>query len=258
MSLPLNHKVALVTGGGAGIGQSIARKLAAMGATVVVTDMRLEAAEDTKSQLAAQSPAHGAKKLDVTDRAEVVRVFEEVAAEYGTIDILINNAGVSTMNTIENLTEKEWDFNFDVNIKGVFFCTQAVIPYMRKNGCGKIVNTASMAAKRAAPLLAHYTASKYAVLGFTQSAAIELAPLNITVNCVCPGFVKTSMQDRELEWEAGLRGMTTEAVKAEYITKLRWPGSARPTMWRRLWASSLHRKRISLPARRWTLPAERT
>ncbi|TJY42239.1 SDR family oxidoreductase [Cohnella pontilimi] len=219
MSWPLQQKIALVTGGGAGIGQSIARKLASMGATVVVTDMRLEAADQTKAQLTAQSPAHGAKKLNVTDREEVVRVFQEVVDEYGAIDILINNAGVSTMNTIENLTEKEWDFNFDVNIKGVFNCTQAVIPHMRKQGGGKIVNTASMAAKRAAPLLAHYTASKFAVLGFTQSAAIELAPLNITVNCVCPGFVKTSMQDRELEWEAGLRNMTPEQVKAEYITK---------------------------------------
>jgi NAD(P)-dependent dehydrogenase (short-subunit alcohol dehydrogenase family) len=219
MTLPLQSKIALVTGGGAGIGQSIARKLAAMGAAVIVTDMRLEAAMDTVSQLTTQFPRHAAKKLDVTDKEEVLRVFAEVAVEFGAIDILINNAGVSTMNTIENLTEKEWDFNFNVNIKGVFFCTQAVIPYMRNQGAGKIVNTASMAGKRAAPLLAHYTASKFAVIGFTKSAALELAPLNVTVNCVCPGFVQTSMQERELQWEAELRKMTPEEVKAEYIAK---------------------------------------
>lgn len=215
--LPLHNRIALVTGGGAGIGQSIANKLASMGATVVVTDMRLESAESAAAQLAPQTPAHSAKKLDVTDKEEVVRVFEEVAAQYGAIDILVNNAGVSTMNTIEHLTEKEWDFNFDVNIKGMFFCTQAIIPHMRKRGGGKIVNTASMAGKRGVPLLAHYAASKWAVIGFTKSAAMELAAINVTVNCVCPGYVKTSMQERELEWEAELRGMTPEEVKDEYI-----------------------------------------
>lgn len=219
MTLPLQNKIALVTGGGAGIGQSIARKLALMGATVAVTDMRLEAAQETAASLTPQSPAHSAFKLDVTNREEVQRVFAEAANRYGGLDILINNAGVSTMNTIENMTEKEWDFNFNVNVKGVFFCTQAVIPYFKSRGKGKIVNTASMAGKRAAPLLAHYTASKFGVIGFTKSAALELAPLNVTVNCVCPGYVKTSMQDRELVWESELRGMTPEQVKAEYLAK---------------------------------------
>ncbi|WP_256758334.1 SDR family NAD(P)-dependent oxidoreductase [Cohnella sp. WQ 127256] len=214
---PLHNQVALVTGGGAGIGQSIAHKLASLGATVVVTDMRVEAAATTVTQLTPQKPEHLAKKLDVTNKDEVIQVFGEVVEQFGAIDILINNAGVSTMNTIENLTEKEWDFNFDVNIKGMFFCTQAVIPHMRKGGKGKIVNTASMAGKRGVPLLAHYAASKWAVIGFTKSAAMELAALNITVNCVCPGYVKTSMQERELEWEAELRGMTPEEVKDEYI-----------------------------------------
>ncbi|QMV40573.1 SDR family NAD(P)-dependent oxidoreductase [Cohnella cholangitidis] len=214
---PLRNQIALVTGGGAGIGQSIAIKLASLGATVVVTDMRAEAAESTVAQLEPRSPAHSAMKLDVTDKEEVIRVFGETAAQYGGIDILVNNAGVSTMNTIEKLTEKEWDFNFDVNIKGMFFCTQAIIPVMRSRGGGKIVNTASMAGKRGVPLLAHYAASKWAVIGFTKSAAMELAADKITVNCVCPGYVKTSMQERELEWEASLRGMTPEEVKDEYI-----------------------------------------
>ena len=120
------------------------------------------------------------------------------------------------MNRIENLTEKEWDFNFNVNIKGMFFVTQAVLPELKKTK-GTIVNTASMASIKAAPLLAHYTASKFAVLGFTKTCALEFAEYGINVNCVCPGYVKTSMQEREVVWEGNLRGMTPQAVIEEYI-----------------------------------------
>ncbi|MCD9020959.1 SDR family NAD(P)-dependent oxidoreductase [Cohnella silvisoli] len=217
MQIFKNNTIALVTGAGAGIGKSIALKLASFGATVVVSDVRLEAAEDTVRELPVNGKPHRAIALDVTNRQNVEQVFKEIVSTYGTLDILINNAGVSTMNTIENLTEKEWDFNFDVNLKGVFFCTQAAIPYMKNQGSGKIVNTASMAGKRGVPLLAHYAASKWGVIGFTKSAAMELAPHGITVNCVCPGYVKTSMQERELEWEAELRQMTQQEVKDEYI-----------------------------------------
>jgi NAD(P)-dependent dehydrogenase (short-subunit alcohol dehydrogenase family) len=110
MTQPLQQQIALVTGGGAGIGQSIASKLANMGATVIVTDMRLEAAQNTVAQLAPQAPGHSARKLDVTDKDEIISVFADVVQQYGGIDILINNAGVSTMNAIEHLTVKEWEY----------------------------------------------------------------------------------------------------------------------------------------------------
>ncbi len=218
MSLPNEGQVAFITGAGTGIGRAIAKKFADQGATVIVTDLTLETARETAQLLAnpTGNQSHEAMALDVTSREDVHRVLDTVKEKYGTIDILMNNAGVSSMQTIENLTEKEWDFNFNVNIKGMFFVTQAALPLMKEKG-GRIVNTASMAAVKAAPLLAHYTASKFAVVGFTKSAAIEFAPYNITVNCVCPGYVKTSMQDREVVWEGRLRGMTPEAVAAEYI-----------------------------------------
>ncbi|MBW4081180.1 SDR family NAD(P)-dependent oxidoreductase [Paenibacillus sp. S150] len=214
--MELEGKIAVVTGAASGIGLSIAARLAEDGATVVVCDLNGKAAETAAEQLPGTG-VHHAVSVDVTNKSQVQEAFKSIIDRYGVIDILCNNAGVSTMNRIEDLTEKEWDFNFNVNTKGVFLCTQAAFPYMKEKGKGKIINTASMAGKRATPLLAHYAASKWAVVGFTKSAAVEFAPFGVTVNCVCPGFVKTGMQERELIWEAELRGMTVEEVQEEYI-----------------------------------------
>ncbi|WP_165644953.1 SDR family NAD(P)-dependent oxidoreductase, partial [Oharaeibacter diazotrophicus] len=129
------------------------------------------------------------------------------------------NAGVSTMQRALELTDAEWDFNFDVNIRGVFLTNQIAARHLVAAGRGVIVNTASLAAKVGAPLLAHYSASKFAVLGWTQALARELAPAGIRVNAVCPGFVKTGMQSREVEWEAALRGVTPERVINDYVAQ---------------------------------------
>lgn len=218
MYTPNAGEIAFITGAGTGIGRAIAQKFADLGATVIVTDIKKETAQETVDTLSnpTGNQVHEALALDVTKKMDVQKVMEYVKEKYGHLDILMNNAGVSSMQYIQNLTEEEWDFNFNVNIKGMFLVTQAAFPLMKDKG-GKIVNTASMAAIKAAPLLAHYTASKFAVVGFTKSAAIEFAPYQITVNCVCPGYVKTSMQDREVVWEGKLRGMTPEAVAQEYI-----------------------------------------
>jgi NAD(P)-dependent dehydrogenase (short-subunit alcohol dehydrogenase family) len=128
------------------------------------------------------------------------------------------------MNRFLDLTEEEWDFNFRVNAKGTFLTLQTFARAMVAQDLmpgrelrGKIIATASMAARQAAPLLAHYSASKFAVLGLVQAAARELAPYKVTVNAVNPGFVKTSMQEREVGWEAALRGMTPEEVVQDYL-----------------------------------------
>lgn len=211
----LTGKVALVTGGGNGIGAAISRYLADAGASVAVTDLDRNAANDVAADL---QEAHG-YRLDVTSARDAGSVVKQIESDLGPIDILCNNAGVATMNWLWDLTEEEWDLNFDVNTKGVFIVTQAVVPGMMERRSGVIVNTASMAGKKAAALLAHYSASKWAVIGFSNAAAIELGPYGIRVNSVCPGFVETPMQARELVWESELRGMTQEACKAEYIEK---------------------------------------
>jgi NAD(P)-dependent dehydrogenase (short-subunit alcohol dehydrogenase family) len=211
----LSGRVALVTGAGNGIGRAIATALAADGALVAVTDVDLDAARDTAAEL----PNAVALQLDVTSYDSAHAAVLAAEQQLGPVAILANNAGVSTMAPLWELTERDWDFNFDVNAKGVFIVTQAVIPGMMTRKNGSIVNTASMAGKKGVPLLTHYAASKWACIGFTKSCAVELGPYGIRVNCVCPGYVATSMQERELIWESGARGMSIEGVMAEYVTK---------------------------------------
>jgi NAD(P)-dependent dehydrogenase (short-subunit alcohol dehydrogenase family) len=158
--------------------------------------------------------------IDVRSRASVAQAFAAVEAAFGGYDILCANAGVSTMNLVVDLTDEEWDFNFEVNARGVFLTNQAAVRHFLQTGTkGVIVNTASLAAKWGAPWLAHYSASKFAVMGFTQGLAREVAGQGIRVNCVCPGFVKTGMQSREVQWEARLRGMSPQAVVDEYVAQ---------------------------------------
>ncbi|SON58039.1 Diacetyl reductase [(S)-acetoin forming] [Hartmannibacter diazotrophicus] len=212
----LAGKRAFVTGAAVGIGRAIAEALTRQGVRVAIADLNREAAEE-----AAGSVGGGAIAIavDVRKRASVETAFAEALEALGGCEIAVANAGVSTMNPALDLTDEEWDFNFDVNTRGVFLTNQIAARHFVKNGSGVIVNTASLAAKVGAPLLAHYSASKFAVLGWTQALARELAPKGIRVNAVCPGFVKTSMQAREVEWEATLRGMTAEGVLADYVAQ---------------------------------------
>ena len=212
-------RTAFVTGAGSGIGRAIAIKLADMGISVVAAGRTLSSVEKTVSLLPTvnEYQKHSFCAIDVTDGTSVENAMEFLRSKYDKLDILINNAGVSTMNHISDLTEEEWDLNFDVNAKGVFLVTQAALPLMKERG-GRIVNTCSMAAVKPDPTLAHYTASKFAVLGFTKACALEFAKFNITVNCVCPGYVKTDMQAREIVWEGKMRGIAPEDVLKGYIS----------------------------------------
>ena len=211
----LSQRRALVTGGGSGIGRAICRALDAAGATVMVTDLSLSDAEATAAEL--EGGKH-ACALDVTDPEATRLAFEQAIERIGPIDVVVANAGVSTMKPVVDLTVDDWNFNFDVNAKGVFLTNQAAVRHFKANGHkGVIVNTASLAAKVGAPLLAHYSASKFAVVGFTQGLAREVAADGIRVNAVCPGYVRTAMQAREVVWEGGARGLSPDAVLEEYV-----------------------------------------
>jgi NAD(P)-dependent dehydrogenase (short-subunit alcohol dehydrogenase family) len=209
-----SDRVVLVTGGGAGIGEAICRTLAGRGWQVGVTDLDGAAAERVARAIGAV-----AATLDVTDASSIARAADVVEGALGPIGAWVANAGVSSMAPFAAISEAEWDRNMDVNAKGVFLVGQEAARRLVARGSGGvIVNTASMAGKRgAAPFLAHYVASKFAVVGLTQAMAAELAPARIRVNCVCPGYVATGMQERELRWEAELRRTTVDAVRDLYI-----------------------------------------
>src|ERR1700693_2573488 len=163
---------ALVTGGATRIGRAAAATLAARGARVAVADINLEGARRTAATIGAGAVGVG---IDVRERTSVQRAFDEVLATLGGCDILIANAGVSTMRLALELTDEEWDQNFAVNSRGIFLTNQIAARHFVAQGKGVIVNTASLAAKVGAPYLAHYSASKFAVVGWTQALARELA-----------------------------------------------------------------------------------
>ena len=207
-------RVVLVTGAGSGIGLACAKAFQRNGDRLALADLSLESAEAA----AAQIDGAMAIEMDVRDEAQVSAGIARVVEKLGRIDVLHANAGVSNMKRAVDLTLDDWNFNFDVNARGVFLTNREVVKhFLSRPGGGVIVNTASLAAKVGAPLLAHYSASKFAVIGWTQALAREHAADGIRVNAVCPGFVKTPMQDREVVWEAELRGITPDAVVQDYI-----------------------------------------
>jgi meso-butanediol dehydrogenase / (S,S)-butanediol dehydrogenase / diacetyl reductase len=212
----LDNRRAFVTGGAKGIGAAIVRALFRAGASVAIADADFAGAEALANEIGG---GVSALSVDVRDRRSTERAFNDAAALMGGIDILVANAGISSMRRAIDLTDEDWESNFAVNSRGVFLSNQIACRYfLDEKRAGVIVNTASLAGKVGAPLLAHYSASKFAVLGWTQALAREMAPHGIRVNAVCPGFVRTSMQEREIVWEAALRGMMPDAVREEYVS----------------------------------------
>ncbi len=217
--MSFTNKTVIITGGGKGIGRAVALCFARKGARVLLGyNSDEKAAHGVAGEIQSDGGEADVCKVDVRVKKDCESFVKRAVELFGRLDVAVNNAGVSTMNWAVDLTEEEWDYNMDVNAKGVFFCCQEEVKqFIKQKGGGKIVNIASIAAKRPAMLLSHYAASKYAVLGFSKSLAAEVARHKILVNCVCPGFVKTEMQDREVGWEARLRGLTEEQVRNEYI-----------------------------------------
>ena len=201
----MHGRVALITGGGSGIGAGIARVLSAAGARVAVADLN----EDAAAAVAADLPGLGVH-LDVTDRANTDAAVSRVEAELGQVDVLVNNAGISIVAPFLDITDPDWDRLLNVNLRGVLIVTQRVLPSMLERRSGRIINISSMAGKEDLPNLACYCATKFGVIGLTQSLAREVADRDVTVNAVCPGVVRTPLWDnpdtgilRDLDGENG-------------------------------------------------------
>lgn len=187
-------KVSIVTGAAQGMGEAIARGFAAEGAKVVVADLQGQAAEALAKSIREAGGEAMALEVSVIDEQQVQSMVEKTVERYGTVDILVNNAGVMRPTRFQDISEAEWDFIMDVNVKGVFLCSKAVLPIMKAKGYGKIVNQGSTAGKATSTLGgAHYTTSKAAVHGLTRHLAREAAPYHINVNAVCPGVIATPM-----------------------------------------------------------------
>ncbi|WP_029062045.1 glucose 1-dehydrogenase [Labrenzia sp. DG1229] len=187
-------KTVVVTGGNRGIGFAIAGRFAAEGANVVICSVE-EAVADAAAELCATGAKAVGVLCDVTDREAVVAMYDRAEQEFGSIDVSVQNAGVITIARIEDMTEAEWDLNLNVNTKGAFLCCQEAIRRMRKTGGGRLINMASGQARDGFIYTPHYAASKYGVMGMTQSLAKEVALDNITVNAICPGIIKSDMWD---------------------------------------------------------------
>ena len=202
-----NGRIALVTGASRGIGRAIALGLAERGFDLALNDIaaQAEALAETAEVARARGSLVEELHADVSDKAAVQAMVAQAVARLGTIHAVVNNAGILRASDVEHCPEEYWDSVMDVNAKGTFLVTQAVLPLMKAQGYGRICNIASIGGKHGAPEQAHYSASKAAVMGFTRVLAQEVGPFGITANCVCPGIILTDMGRVNLE-DPAVRG----------------------------------------------------
>jgi len=201
--MKLKDRVALVTGGGSGLGRAISLLFAEEGAHVVVNELRLEAAEQTVASM--KGPAGGrAIQADVSDSAQVKAMFATIERELGALDILVNNAGIAfgpgddraEVNRTQNLSDESWRRMLAVHLDGTFFCTREALRLMSRENRGAIVNLSSVAALTGLEVVPHYSAAKGAILAFTRAVARDVASRGIRVNAICPGYIDTPMTER--------------------------------------------------------------
>ena len=194
----LSNQVAIVTGAGQGMGAAMAKLIAEEGGQVVVSDINQEKASVIADEISETETQALAVRADVTREKDVQAMIETTIEHYGTISILVNNAGILYPTRVEQITRAEWDRVLEVNLTGTFLCSQAVLKTMKKNRYGRIVNMSSSAGRSVSTLGgAHYTAAKAGVLGLSRALAKEVAPFGITVNAICPGLIDTEMVQAE-------------------------------------------------------------
>lgn len=194
-----DQKIALVTGGGSGMGEATSHRLARDGRAVAVLDINGDAAQRVANDIVNAGGTAMAVQCDIAERSAVNQAVANVREKLGPITILINNAAAEHFAPVQDITDADWDHVMDVNIKAHYYLVQAVLPDMESTGWGRVVNLSAFGAQIGAPNMALYTASKGAVISMTRSLAIELGPKGITVNNVSPGFIDTPMARRAID-----------------------------------------------------------
>lgn len=197
--MKLKNKIAIVTGSRRGIGRSITLELAKEGAKVVVSDIDLKECQNVCDEIKKTGSDAIAVKCDVSKKRDVDAMVKKTIQKFKRIDILVNNAGVFLMKPFVQMTEKDWDFVLDINLKGVFLCTNAVAKQMVKQKGGKIISIASIAGEVGFMNSSAYCASKAGIINLTRELAMELSPHNINVNVVAPGVIATKMTEDMLK-----------------------------------------------------------
>ncbi len=191
--MEFENKVVLVTGAAGAIGKGIAADFCKRGAKVFISDISQDAIDAAAAELSPDGTVCQGLAADVTDEAQVKAVVEAAAEAFGgKVDVLVNVAGVVAQGKVEDITVEDWNLMFDVNCKGSFLFIKYVVPMMKANKFGKIVNFSSKSGKTGSALMSHYSAAKAAIMGLTQALAYELADFGITVNCVCPGITDST------------------------------------------------------------------
>ena len=206
----------LITGAASGIGAGIAHELAAAGHHVIVSDLALDAAEATAADIRAKGGLAEAVALDVTSDQSVAAALAAISRP---VDVLVNNAGLQHVSPLEEFPLAKWDFLVQVMLVGVARLTRAVLPGMRERGFGRIVNIGSIHALVASPYKSAYVAAKHGLVGFSKVIALETADTDITINTICPSYVKTPLVDRQIADQARTRGISETDVVSQVMLK---------------------------------------
>ena len=222
----LSNRVAIITGGARGIGRGIALKFADEGCSIVISDVLANEAEKTVEEISQKGRETIFLKCDVSSSSQVQDTVDQTISRFGKVDILVNNAGIAgAIKSIVDVSEEEWDRLLAVNLKGVFLCCKAVVPYMKEKGYGKIINISSSAAVAPPAPLIHYSAANTGVLGLTRDLALELAPFNICVNAILPGLIPTDMYDNLQVFPPGVNKESVFAEMAKMMAPMQRVGT---------------------------------